>query len=371
MGFREIPRTFLIVFFVVSTLLLITDKTLLFYIASFLRQKGRNRKTAILIGTGTRAHHFIQVVKTNFNWGLDIVGLLTGDVNNIGSEVLGVKVLDHYSNIKKILKTINPDEIIITISTNRFDQIREILEICELEGVTVRLNSDFLGEITKSITVDSLFGLNIISFNQVRQSELELFIKRLIDILGAFFALLFFAPFMLFAAIAIFLCDGKPVLYSFVGYGLNKKPIKIFKFRTMVKNADELKKNLVDLNEMSGPVFKISKDPRIIPIGHLIRRFSIDETPQLISVLRGDLSLVGPRQAMKNELDSYESWHRRRLSVKPGLTCLWQVSGRNTINRFEDWVKLDLEYIDNWSLLLDFKILLKTIPSVLFGRGAS
>ena len=370
-GLKDLPRTIFIVFFIVSLLLFIADKSFLFYAASLIRRKGINRKRVILVGTGTRARNFISIVKNNFHWGLDIVGLLTGDFENIGKEVLGVKVLDHYNNLQQILKTINPEEIIITISTKRFDQIRDVLEICEREGVPIRLNSDFFGHITKNVTIDNIFGLSIISFNMVRQPEIGLFIKRIIDITGSLIALALFSPFMLIAAIGIWISDGKPILYNWNVIGLNKKPFKSWKFRTMVKDADKFKIDFMDKNEMEGPVFKIKDDPRILPFGRWLRKWSIDETPQLLSVLKGDMSLVGPRPAGPHELERYESWQRRKLSVKPGITCLWQANGRNRINNFNEWVKLDLEYIDNWSLLLDIKILLKTIPAVIFGKGAS
>ena len=371
LGLKDIPRTIFIVFFIISLFLFIAEKSLLFYAASFIRRKGRNRKRVILIGTGTRARNFISTVKNNFHWGLDIVGLLTGEEGNIGKKVEGIEVIEHYKNIQNILKAINPEEIIITISTKRFDQIRDVLEICEREGVAVRLNSDFFGHITKNVTVDNVFGLNIISFNMVRQSEIQLFIKRIIDITGSFIALTLFSPFMLIAAIGIWLSDGKPILYNWNVIGINKKPFRSWKFRTMIKEADKFKKDLLDKNEMDGPVFKIKDDPRILRFGKWLRKWSIDETPQLFSVLKGDMSLVGPRPAGPHELERYESWQRRKLSIKPGITCLWQVNGRNHINKFDDWVKLDLEYIDNWSLLMDLKILLKTIPSVILGKGAS
>jgi lipopolysaccharide/colanic/teichoic acid biosynthesis glycosyltransferase len=203
----------------------------------------------------------------------------------------------------------------------------------------------------------------------VRQTEIEYFIKRIMDIVGSLMGLLIFSPLMIIATIGILISDGFPILYTFIGYGYNKKTVKIIKFRTMTRNSEEIRESLMSMNEMKGPVFKIKNDPRIIPFGRWLRKFSIDETPQLFSVLKGDMSLVGPRQAMKEELDRYESWQRRRLSVKPGLTCLWQVNGRNKISNFNDWAKLDLQYIDNWSIWLDIKILLKTIPIVLFGRG--
>ena len=161
-----------------------------------------------------------------------------------------------------------------------------------------------------------------------------------------------------------------PLLYQWNVVGLNKKPFKSWKFRTMVLNADQMKTELMDRNEMAGPVFKIKNDPRVTKIGKVMRRFSLDELPQLWSVFKGDMSLVGPRPAGPHELARYDSWHRRKLSVKPGLTCLWQVQGRNRIRNFDEWVRLDLEYIENWSLGLDLKILLKTIPAVLRGTGS-
>jgi len=347
------------------------EKSLLYFIANYIRQKGRNRKRVILIGTGTRTKKFIDTVNKNFSWGLDIIGLLTGDKEKVGRLIYGVKVLDIYSNIESILKEFNPEEIIITLSTKRFDKLREVLEICEREGVKIRLNSDFFGKLVKNVQVDKVFGLNIITIDMIKHSETKLLIKRIIDIVVSSLTLILFLPFMAIAAIGILISDGLPILYNWNVIGKDKKQFRSWKFRTMVKNADQLKNKLAVKNEMNGPVFKIKNDPRIIPFGKFLRKWSIDETPQLFSVLKGNMSLVGPRPAGPHELNNYQSWHRRKLSVRPGITCLWQVKGRNKINNFDDWVKLDLEYIDNWNLLLDIKILLKTIPAVLFGKGAS
>ncbi len=301
-GLKDFPRTILIVLFFVSLILFVIEKTLLFYAANFLRKKGKNRKKVLLIGTGTRARQFITTVKNNFHWGLDIIGLVTGDYETVGQEIEGIKVIDHYDNMQKIFKTVNPEEVIVTISTKRFDKIREVLEICEREGVNIRVNSDFFGHLTKHVTVDNVFGLNIISFNMVWQSEAELFIKRIIDMVGSLAALIIFSPFMIIAAIGILISDGRPIFYNWNVVGINKKPFKSWKFRTMVKDADKIKKTLMEKNEMDGPVFKIKNDPRILPFGRWLRKFSIDETPQFFSVLKGDMSLVGPRPAGPHEL---------------------------------------------------------------------
>jgi exopolysaccharide biosynthesis polyprenyl glycosylphosphotransferase len=197
-----------------------------------------------------------------------------------------------------------------------------------------------------------------------------MFLRRLLDLALACLMLLVVGPLlMLPAAILIKLTSRGPVLFKQKRCGLNGRQFVMYKFRSMVDNAEQLRVELESLNEMDGPVFKSSRDPRITGIGKILRRFSIDELPQLFNVLRGDMSLVGPRPPLPGEVARYERWQRRRLSMKPGITCLWQVSGRNEVS-FEDWMKLDLDYIDNWSLLLDLKILLKTIPVVLLGRGA-
>jgi exopolysaccharide biosynthesis polyprenyl glycosylphosphotransferase len=370
-GYKTFPRTFFLIsvptFFIVFTI----QKSLLFAVAYWIREKGKDRKRIILVGTGSRAENFIKVVHKNFGWGLDIVGLVTGDIEKVGTVIHGIKVIGTFGDIEKILHEINPEEVIITVSTKRFTQLRDVLETCEREGVQVRLNSDFFGHIVKHVRVDNVFGLNIISFNMTRHTELELIAKRAIDIIGSLIAILLFSPFMFIAAIGVWLSAGRPILYSWHVFGKNKKPLTSWKFRTMVLNADELKECLNSKNEMNGPVFKIKDDPRVFSFGRWLRKWSIDETPQLFSVIKGDMSLVGPRPAGLDELPNYESWQRRRLSVKPGLTCIWQVRGRNGISNFNEWVNLDLEYIDNWSLWLDIKLLCQTIPAVITKKGAS
>jgi len=369
-GDKALPRTIFILSFISILSLLIVQKTILFFIAKKMRNKGFNRKRVLVIGTGSRAKQFVEIVEKNFGWGLDIIGLISGDDTKVGKNILGHNVIGSYDDIDTLIKQYNPEEIMITISTKRFDEIRKVLESCELVGMNVRLNSDFFGYLAKNVQIDNLFGLNIISFYFTHRSELALFVKRIMDIVISAITLIIISPLLLIISFLIYVQDGNPILYKWNVVGKNRKSITSWKFRTMVKNADEMKENLLVKNEMTGPMFKMTNDPRILRIGHLLRKYSLDELPQLWSVFIGDLSLVGPRPPLQTEFREFDLWHRRKLSVKPGITCLWQISGRNHIKSFDDWARLDLQYIDNWSLLLDIKILLKTIPAVFTGRGA-
>jgi exopolysaccharide biosynthesis polyprenyl glycosylphosphotransferase len=367
--FGYIPRSYIAFFALINFLMLSIEKVFIFYIAKTFRGKGRNRKKILIVGTGKRARNFIETVEKNLGWGLDIVGLTTGDKLKVGMDFHGHRVIGNNEEIEKILHQNTIEEIIICVSTKRFNQIRNILEVCEREGVQVRLNSDFFGKIAKKVRVDHIYGIPIISFISSPDNELGLYIKRLIDILISGMLLIILSPLFLIIAVLIKMTSKGPVFYQWNVIGLNKKPFKSWKFRTMIPNADEIKPELAAFNIMKGPVFKLKYDPRITGIGKILRKFSLDELPQLWSVFKGDMSLVGPRPAGPHELENYESWHRRKLSIKPGITCLWQISGRNEIKDFNEWVKLDLEYIENWSLSLDLKILLKTIPAVLRGTG--
>jgi lipopolysaccharide/colanic/teichoic acid biosynthesis glycosyltransferase len=198
----------------------------------------------------------------------------------------------------------------------------------------------------------------------------QVILKRLFDILVGGLLLILLFPLLALIGLMILITSGRPVFYRWQVVGLGGRPFTGYKFRTMVKDADELKAQLLAHNEMVGPVFKMADDPRVTPVGRVLRKFSLDELPQLWSVLKGDMSLVGPRPPLQSEWVAFEDWQRRKLSVKPGITCLWQVKGRSDITDFDEWVKLDLEYIDTWSLWLDLKILLLTIPAVLLRRGA-
>jgi len=363
------PRIFTVIVLFSTFLSLAIQKYLLFILANYIRKKGKNRKRIIIIGTGTRCEQFIKTINSKFQWGLDIIGIVSIDNKNVGASFYDSKVIGVISDLIEIIREKNPEEVIITLSSKNFNHIRQILEICEMEGIQVRLTSDFISHITKNVRFDNIYGIRIMSLYMVQQREIDQLIKRTFDIIFSTTIIILLLPLFIFAGIGIAITDGFPLIYNWNVVGLNKKPFNSWKFRTMVKNADSLKEKLLSKNEMSGPVFKIEKDPRIIPFGRWLRKWSVDELPQLFSVLKGDMSVVGPRPSGPHELILYESWQRRKLSVKPGLTCLWQVNGRNKIRDFNEWVKLDLEYIDNWSLWLDLKIFIKTIIIVLKGTG--
>jgi exopolysaccharide biosynthesis polyprenyl glycosylphosphotransferase len=367
--FEYIPRTYIGIFLVVNFLSLAGEKIILFNIAKEIRKRGGNRKKVLVVGSGMRAKNFIETVEKNLEWGLDIVGLVAENGSFFGEELYGKKILGTNSEIEKILHQYPVGEAIICASGMEMGKVEEVLETCEREGVQIRVNSDFFGGLAKKVTIDEVYGLSIISFTTIPNNEWSLYLKRLMDILVSGALLIFLSPFFLVVAILIKMTSAGSVFYEWNVVGFNKKPFRSWKFRTMVKDADTKKESLIALNEMRGPVFKIKNDPRVTKVGKFLRKFSLDELPQLWTVFKGDMSLVGPRPAGPHELTRYESWHRRKLSIKPGITCLWQANGRNRISDFGEWVKLDLQYIDNWSLWLDLKILAKTAWVVFKGTG--
>jgi exopolysaccharide biosynthesis polyprenyl glycosylphosphotransferase len=263
------------------------------------------------------------------------------------------------------------NRVIINARHTLLGHVEAVIRACELEGIEVLLLADFFKTKISRTSLDDFSGQPVLVFHSGPEMPWARLLKQIIDLVGGLVLLVvFFIP-MMIAALVIKLTSKGPVFFRQERSGLNGKPFIMYKFRTMVTNAEQLKLELAQLNEMSGPVFKVSNDPRVTRIGRLLRKFSIDEFPQLYNVLRFEMSLVGPRPLPVDEVQRFDDVaHRRRLSVKPGLTCLWQISGRNDIKDFGEWVRLDLEYIDHWTLWLDIKILWHTIWVVLLGRGA-
>jgi len=367
--FQYIPRSYILIFAFVNFCCLAIEKLVLFQVASFIRKKGSNRKKVLIVGTGNKAKNLAQKIKDNLGWGLDIIGFLSEKDNETGNNLVGKKVLGSFSDIEETLHNNVVDEVIISVPEDKFAEARNIFEVCEKEGVQVRLNSDFFGYLAKRVSVDYVYDIPLVSFFTTSQNEWGLYIKRIMDIFISALALLVLSPLFLIIAVLIKATSKGPVFYRWNVVGLNKRPFVSWKFRTMVQNAEELKEKLKEKNEMKGPVFKIKNDPRVTKVGRFLRKFSLDELPQLWSVLKGDISLVGPRPPLQSEVFRFESWHRRKLSMKPGITCLWQVSGRNEIKDFDEWARLDMWYIDHWSLWLDIRILFLTVLTVLKGTG--
>ncbi|MGD9900764.1 MAG: sugar transferase [Calditrichaceae bacterium] len=364
------PRTLMVIFLFTNFIFLAFEKMFVFRLFRYLRRNGFNRKKVLIVGDGKIAVDFMHNLENHPDWGLDVLGYLSADYSKIGIKVNGSSVIGTYDQMLDILHSNFIEEVIIALPVEDFVHMREIFEICEREGIRTRLISRFLNNVALHLSVDVVNGLPILTYSPYKTKELQLLGKRLLDFSIAFL-LMIPLGFVVFPLIALLikLDSPGPVFYGWRVVGLDKKKFNSYKFRTMYVDADKRKAELMKENEMSGPVFKIKDDPRITSVGKWLRKFSLDELPQIFSVLKGDMSLVGPRPPLQSEVEQFESWHRRKLSVRPGMTCLWQVNGRNEINDFDDWVKLDLEYIDNWSLWLDMKILFKTIPVVLFGKG--
>jgi exopolysaccharide biosynthesis polyprenyl glycosylphosphotransferase len=261
----------------------------------------------------------------------------------------------------------------VVMAFNKMDmqKVQRAIEACEVEGVEAWLSTEFIQTSIARPSFATLGRRPMLVFRTTPDISWSLFLKNVFDRVGALAGLVVLAPFLLAVAVAVKFSSPGPVLFRQQRSGLHGRPFEMLKFRTMYRDAEQRKAELEVFNEMSGPVFKIANDPRVTPLGRFLRRTSIDEFPQLVNVLRGEMSLVGPRPLPVQEVARFErAVHRRRLSMKPGLTCLWQISGRNAVTDFDDWVRMDLEYIDNWSLFLDGYIVLRTVPAVLTGIGA-
>ncbi len=304
-----------------------------------------------IIGEGQAAMAFARSIDKHATWGLKAIGIFPED------------------KAREIIEGGGIDEMIFVVDRQRLDPLEGLFLLCEELGITTRIVLNLFPHSIAHMNFHKLDGFSLLTFSPTPSDESLLFVRRLMDVaLSALIGVLTL-PLMGATVLAIKLTSPGPVLFSQERSGLHGRPFVMYKFRSMIDDAEERRVALESINEMDGPVFKSSIDPRITPIGKILRRFSIDEVPQLFNVLKGDMSLVGPRPPLPQEVERYKRWQRRRLSMKPGMTCLWQISGRNQVG-FDEWMRLDLKYIDNWSLLLDLKILIKTIPVVLLGKGA-
>src|SRR5438067_5083383 len=373
MPLRQLSRAWFVLFGTLSALFLVLEKIVLRVIARYVRSKGLNYRTLLIVGTGRRATDLATMIEEHKYWGYKILGFVSdghhlsngwGKFRVFGSVPDLKRVLEHWQMPEPI------DEIVFAVTRKKLDEMKQIFLMCEELGIRTRVAMNFFSNRVARIEIEEMDGIPFLTFTTTPSNETQLAMKRLLDI-GISLAILGIAlPVITLVALAIKLTSPGSVFFKQARLGLNGRKFTLYKFRTMIEDAHERRGEVEHLNEMTGPVFKAKSDPRVTPVGRILRRFSLDELPQLWNVLRGDMSLVGPRPPIPEEVAEYHRWHRRRLSMKPGLTCLWQISGRNNVD-FDRWMQMDLQYIDNWSPSLDLKILLRTIPAVLSGRGAS
>jgi len=371
---RQLSRSWFILFAILSAVLLTAEKIMLRVIARWVRSKGLNYRTILIVGTGRRATDIARMVAEHKYWGYKILGFVS-DGHRLSNGWARYRIFGTVPDLKRILETseiTEPiDEIVFAVTRKKLDEMKQIFLMCEELGIRTRVAMNIFQNRVARLEIEELEGVPFLTFTTTPSNETHLAMKRALDVAVSAVVLTLAAPVILVAALLIKLSSPGSILFKQRRIGLNGRMFTLYKFRTMIEDAHARRDEVAHLNEMNGPAFKAKDDPRVTPVGRWLRRFSLDEIPQLWNVLKGDMSLVGPRPPIPEEVASYHRWHRRRLSMKPGLTCLWQISGRNDIADFDRWMKLDLQYIDNWSPSLDLKILLRTIPAVLSGKGAS
>jgi exopolysaccharide biosynthesis polyprenyl glycosylphosphotransferase len=336
------------------------------------RTRGRNLRQILIVGTNRRAYGFVEDLASHPEWGYNLQGFVDDQwwcqetlESNAGP------LLGGFDEFPALLRKLPIDEVIVTLRLASFyDEIEKIVVLCREHGIAVRSIGTFFDQDASNRTAFLRGAVGSITLHDESWDERASMIKRATDVIISLTLLAALSPIMLVIALLIRMTSDGPVLFMQTRLGYGKRPFQILKFRTMVQDAEKLIGTLAHLNETNGPTFKVKADPRITPLGKFLRKTSLDELPQLINVLIGDMSLVGPRPLPLRDYQGFsKDWHRRRFSVKPGITCLWQVMGRSSIG-FDEWMALDIRYIEQWSVWLDIKILLWTIPVVFRGSGA-
>ncbi len=377
----DVSRAFLLLFVFLNTLLLVAYRLSARSLRRLRRHEARSMRYYVIVGTGPTALEVARLIEASADLGAQVLAFVRerpagGESAESSPEAaLGGNGLrrpypiHELGELSQMLHEHVVDEIIFAVSKQDLEQMEEIFLACEEEGVKVRVLVNFFPHLSSEISLEKLHDLPLLTFSTTPENEYLLFFKQVFDVALAGALLVALAPLFLLVALAIKLTSQGAVVFSQLRCGLNGRRFRLYKFRSMYQDAAARLPDVVHLNEMDGPVFKCSNDPRVTPVGRLLRKFSIDEWPQLFNILKGDMSFVGPRPPLPEEVQQYEPWQRRRLRMKPGLTCLWALEGRNKLD-FRSWMRLDLDYIDHWSILLDLKILLRTIPHVLSGKGA-
>jgi len=379
----DLSRFFLAFFSAYAFILLLLFRLTAARVVGIIRREFTAPHYVMVVGTGERALSLARVLERSSEYGIRLRGFLDESVQKEGPGARSAETRAASSRIELdstypvhpiyklplLLEANVIDEVVFAVEKESLAELEEIFLLCDEEGVRTRIAVDFFPHVNSTVTLDRLGPTPLLTFSAAPCDELRLLVKRLTDVVIAGSGLIVLCPMMLAVTILIRITSPGPAIFRQIRCGLNGRRFLFYKFRSMCENAEEMKPLLAHLSTKE-TAFKIPDDPRLTPVGRWLRKFSIDEWPQLWNVVRGDMSLVGPRPAVPGEVDRYKRWQRRRLRMRPGLTCLWAVSGRDELD-FETWMKMDMQYIDNWSLALDWKIMLRTIPRVLTGRGAN
>jgi exopolysaccharide biosynthesis polyprenyl glycosylphosphotransferase len=350
----DLSRGFLFFFLVSNLSLLIAFRWLSPRLVAHFQKGFGAPYHLVLVGNSKRTREFERIVSSDTPFRIEVTAHLSEG--------------ECAAKLPELLRRSVVDEVIFAVDSSALSRLEDIFLLCDEQGVRTRVAIDFFPHVNSEITLDRVGGAPLLTFSAAPLDDLRLVLKRAFDILVSAVALAVLSPFLAACALLIKLTSPGPIIFRQCRCGLNGRQFTLLKFRSMVQDAHARRKDLEHLNERQ-IAFKISNDPRVTPIGRWLRKFSIDELPQLLNVLTGDMSIVGPRPPLPEEVDRYQPWQRRRLRMRPGLTCLWAIAGRDRID-FNAWMRLDISYIENWSLALDWSIILKTIPHVIAGRGA-
>jgi exopolysaccharide biosynthesis polyprenyl glycosylphosphotransferase len=336
---------------------------------NYLRRKGLGVDRLLIVGAGEVGRTVMRNIVAQPALGYHVIGFVDDDPEKGRTDIGRFRALGNIANIPRLVKELAIDEVIITLPWMYHRKIVSIIAQCEREQVRVRIVPDIFQMTLSHLDTVDLGGIPMIGVRDISISGSRRVFKRAMDIVVSVAGVVIGFPFFLLIAAVIRLDSPGPVLFTQIRVGKNERLFACYKFRSMREGAEEEREMLLDRNEMDGPIFKIRDDPRVTKVGRFLRRTSLDELPQIVNVLMGHMSLVGPRPAIPSEVQRYQPWHKRRLEVAPGMTGLWQVSGRSQLT-FDEQVLLDLYYIENWSPVLDLQILLRTLPKVLLGEGA-
>ena len=365
----DLSRAFLAIFAALTWILLSLFRLNAGKILSVVRREFGAPSYVMVVGAGEAALRIGRQIEEAAAYGVRLSGFLSeGDAAPEEIELAARYPVRLLAQLPELLKSHVIDEIIFAVDSRRIAELEEVFLLCDEEGVRTRVAVDFFPHVNSQVYLDRLGNSPLLTFSATPHDEILLLVKRATDMALGGAALILVSPIMLVVALLIKVTSPGPVIFRQVRCGLNGRRFVFYKFRSMCQDAEAMRASLEHLNTRS-TVFKIPNDPRLTAVGRWLRKFSIDEWPQLWNVVKGDMSLVGPRPPVPEEVEQYKRWQRRRLRMRPGLTCLWVVNGRDNVD-FESWMRMDMQYIDNWSLGLDWKIMLRTIPQVLSGRGA-